>query len=127
MENGPSSNRDVFERRPEEFIPYDNKDAPLKEMNVYALVQTFDHIVRRKKIKRKHHVVLDNISIRQRIEELLDVLAAQKNLEFDSLLEDVNTRIELIVSFLAVLENGQNETYARLSERTGRSLSAAAF
>ena len=101
--NRPRLNRDVFERRPE-VVPYDSKDAPLKEMNVYALVQTFDHIVRRKKIKRKHHVVLDNISIRQRIEELLDLLASQKNLEFDSLLEDVNTRIELIVSFLAVLE-----------------------
>ena len=101
--NRPRLNRDVFERRPE-VVPYNSKDAPLKEMNVYALVQTFDHIVRRKKIKRKHHVVLDNISIRQRIEELLDLLASHKNLEFDLLLEDVNTRIELIVSFLAVLE-----------------------
>lgn len=99
----PRLNRDVFERLPE-VVPYDSKDSPLKEMSVFTLVQTFDHIVRRKKLKRKHHVVLDNISIRQRIEELLELLAAHENLEFDSLLEDVNTKIELIVSFLAVLE-----------------------
>ena len=35
---------------------------------------------------------------------MLDLLAKREHLEFETLLEDVTTRIELIVTFLAILE-----------------------
>jgi segregation and condensation protein A len=95
--------RDVFERPPEP-VPFARSDSPLREMSVFALVETFTGILRKRKKKNRHHVILDNISIRQRIEELLDLLAKREQLEFESLLEDVTTRIELIVTFLAMLE-----------------------
>ena len=76
----------------------------MKSIEIFRLIESFSGVLTRKKEKGTHRVRFDGISIRQRIEEIVDLLAREKQLEFEALLEDVETKIELIVSFLAILE-----------------------
>jgi segregation and condensation protein A len=78
--------------------------APLAEIPLYALVEAFQRVLDRSKIKLTHDVVADRISITDRIGELADVLAARKRSTFEDLFQGMATRFDLVITFLALLE-----------------------
>jgi segregation and condensation protein A len=78
---------------------------PLADVPLYSLVEAFQRVLARAKIKLAHDVVPDRISITDRIHELFDVLSIRKRATFDELFEGENaTRFDLVVTFLALLE-----------------------
>ena len=78
--------------------------APLAEIPLYALVDAFQRVLDRSKIKLSHDIVTDRISLSDRIAELSDLLVVRKRLEFDGMFEALATRFDLVITFLALLE-----------------------
>jgi segregation and condensation protein A len=77
---------------------------PLAEVPLISLVEAFQRVLDRSKVKLTHDVVTDRLSITDRIGELSDVLARRRRLTFDELFEGIANRSDLVITFLALLE-----------------------
>ena len=78
---------------------------PLAEVPLYSLVEAFQRVLSRAKVKLAHDVIADRISITDRIHQLFDMLSARRRAQFDELFEgEGTTRFDLVVTFLALLE-----------------------
>ncbi len=78
--------------------------APLADVPLFSLVEAFQRVLARAKIKVAHDVVPDRISITDRIHQLFDLLTEKKRADFDQLFSEGATRFDLVVTFLALLE-----------------------
>ena len=87
--------------------------APLAPFPVHKLIEAFDRVMRQAKLKVSHDVLIDRLSVSQKIAELTDRLEAEGRFAFTSMfsflkegvertLEEV--RHEAVVTFLALLE-----------------------
>jgi segregation and condensation protein A len=77
----------------------------LKIMSMWELFEAFKVIIDSMEIKQlKSAIPKPEISIKQRMTELLDRLAVEKQLSFREVFQAVTTKIDLITCFLAVLE-----------------------
>ena len=87
--------------------------APLAPFPVHKLIEAFDRVMRQAKLKVSHDVLIDRLSVGQKIAELTDRLEAEGRFPFTSMfsflrlgvertLEEV--RHEAVVTFLALLE-----------------------
>ncbi len=96
--------RDVFLRGMpiEETSP--DRLAPLAEIPLFALVDAFQRVLDRSKVRLSHDVVADRISLTDRIAELADLLAVRRRLEFDQMFDGLATKFDLVITFLALLE-----------------------
>jgi segregation and condensation protein A len=77
---------------------------PLAEVPLYSLVEAFQAVLGRAKVKMSHDVVADRISLSDRIGELSDLLTARKRVTFDALFAGEASRFDLVITFLALLE-----------------------
>jgi segregation and condensation protein A len=98
------SGRDVFGRG----MPIEEVEshglAPLAEVPMFALVEAFQRVLDKSKVKLSHDIVADRISLSDRIGELSDLLAVRGRLQFEDLFQGVSTKFDLVVTFLALLE-----------------------
>ena len=78
--------------------------APLADVSLFALMDAFQRVLAKSKVKITHDIVTDRISINDRIHELVDLLRDRKRVRFEDLFEGVTTRAELVITFLALLE-----------------------
>jgi segregation and condensation protein A len=87
--------------------------APLAPFPVHKLIEAFDRILRRAKLKVTHDVLIDRLSVSQKIAELTDRLEAEGQFTFSSMFSFVRegreasieeVRHEAVVTFLALLE-----------------------
>lgn len=77
---------------------------PLAEVGLYSLVEAFQRVLTRSKVKISHEVVADRISLTDRIHQLVDLLRARKRVGFEELFDGLTTRFDLVITFLALLE-----------------------
>jgi segregation and condensation protein A len=87
--------------------------APLASFPVHKLIEAFDRVMRQAKVKVAHNVLIDRLSVSQKIAELTDRLEAEGKFAFGSMfsfLRDGQPRTmeeikhEAVVTFLALLE-----------------------
>lgn len=87
--------------------------APLAPFPVHKLIEAFDRVMRQAKLKVSHDVVIDRLSLSQKIAELTDRLEVEGRFAFTSMfsfLKDGKPRAveevrhECVVTFLALLE-----------------------
>lgn len=78
--------------------------APLAEVPMFALVEAFQRVLDKSKVKLSHDIVADRISLTDRIGELSDLLSVRRRLLFEELFEAVSSKFDLVVTFLALLE-----------------------
>ena len=87
--------------------------APLATFPVHKLIEAFDRVMRQAKLKVSHNVVIDRLTLSQKIAELTDRLEVEVRFTFSSMfsflrdgkpraIEEV--RHECVVTFLALLE-----------------------
>ncbi|MEZ0313184.1 MAG: segregation/condensation protein A [Myxococcota bacterium] len=98
--------RDTFGRDAEPTPPPEG-EAPLKEVGLFALVKAFQSCLDRQKPEVRHQVMLEQVSVRQRIRTLVQRFESQEPMRFEALLEDARRRIDIVVTFLALLEMGK--------------------
>ncbi len=78
--------------------------APLADVQVFSLVEAFQHVLARTKVKLTHDVIADRISITDRIHELADALTRKPRVLFEELFSGLTTKFDLVITFLACLE-----------------------
>jgi len=90
--------------------------APLAAFPVHKLIEAFDRVMQQAKLKVAHDVMIDRLSVSQKIAELTDRLEAEGRFTFSSMfsfLRDGQPRTlaeikhEAVVTFLALLEMGK--------------------
>ena len=78
--------------------------APLAEVPLYSLVEAFQHVLSKSKVKLTHDIVADRISLSDRIQELAELLKTRKRIVFEEMFEGLTTKFDLVITFLACLE-----------------------
>lgn len=103
----PLLGRDVFARgvAPEAA---DDGDAPLAEVSVFSLIESLGEIMKKARVRLDHEVVIDRVSVVERIHALLDRLEREQSFPLESCLNldgaEAQLRHDLVVTFLALLE-----------------------
>lgn len=110
--------RDVFSRG----APAEKAEggAPLGGMTLFHLLDAFNRVLKRANADFSREITAERITIQDRIQEILDLLADRGQVTFDELFEGYLTTYDIVVTFLAMLEMGkqklvriyQNEAYA---------------
>ncbi len=102
--------REVFVREPgEDEIERAAREGGIDkvefaEVGIFQILDAFKQVLERAKITDWHEVTLDRISITERISNIMELLRDRENINFEELFAGEATKVELIVSFLAVLE-----------------------
>ena len=94
--------RDVFVRRSE--VPEDLATAGFEGLSLFDLISALRQVLERFPDEGIHEVTLERISVREKMSSLLDDLQRRGKVIFQSLFEAAASRLEIIVTFLAMLE-----------------------
>ena len=102
LEKREMLSRDVFVRAasPAEEAPFPG----FREVPVFELLTALRRVIDRLPKDSVHEVTLDRITVREKMTLLLDRLRMQKEILFEELFSEARSRMELVVSFLAMLE-----------------------
>jgi segregation and condensation protein A len=96
---------DVFYRgAPVTEIVSTGQPAPLAEIPLYRLLEAFQSVLSKTKVRIAHDITADRITITDRIHQLVDFLRERKRVEFEQLFEGMSTRADVVITFLALLE-----------------------
>jgi segregation and condensation protein A len=91
--------------RPDTVIPsFDDAGEEMLETGLFDLISAFKELLDRRKTLFAHEVESEGKSIEQRIDELLGLLREGESLDFLVLFATLETKAEMIVTFLALLE-----------------------
>jgi segregation and condensation protein A len=102
LEQRDMLSRDVFARS---APPADDAPFPgFREVSVFELLSALRRVIERLPKDNIHEVTLDRITVREKMTLLLDRLRAQTQILFEELFSDAKSRMEVVVSFLAMLE-----------------------
>ncbi|MGH7825610.1 MAG: segregation and condensation protein A [Candidatus Binatia bacterium] len=94
--------RDVFIRS---AAPADKVEpAGFREVSVFELLTALRRVLERLPKDSFHEVTLDKVTVRDKMTLLLDALRVNRKVLFESLFAEVKTRMDVIVTFLAMLE-----------------------
>lgn len=94
--------RDVFTRN---AAPTESPaPAGFREVSVLELLAAIRRVIERLPKDIVHEVILDKVTVRQKMTLLLDRLRSQAQVYFESLFDDAKTRMDVVVTFLAMLE-----------------------
>ena len=83
--------------------------APLESVPVFRLIEAFERVISKSRVKITHDVVVDRISISDKINQLVDRLDKEGSITFMSCFEELDEeagglRQQMVVTFLAILE-----------------------
>jgi len=94
--------RDVFVRAP----PPAEESGPrgFREVSVFELLGALKRVIDRLPKDSFHEVTLDKITVREKMTLLLDKLRHQGSVLFELLFDEAKTRMDVVVTFLAMLE-----------------------
>jgi segregation and condensation protein A len=85
-------------------------EAPLAEVPVFKLIEALEKVLAKARVKLAHDVVVDRISITDKINELVDRLEREASFTFASCFafvehaEATGLRHQIVITFLALLE-----------------------
>jgi segregation and condensation protein A len=94
--------RDVFARSPEP--PEHVETVGFENVSLFDLISALRTVLERLPKDSVHQVVLETISVRERMSLLLDDLHRRGKIVFQELFAGAVSRLEVIVTFLAMLE-----------------------
>lgn len=99
--------KDSFSRLPED-VPLPPKEVALDGASMDALYTAFLTLLGRKQeapaAPRAHHVRPDHYTVRKQMRKIRDILADKPSALFEDLFEENAERLEMIVTFMALLE-----------------------
>ncbi len=96
--------RDVFQRGMQEAEP--EGPTPFSPPGVFSLLDAFQAVLKRSKIKVDHEVVFERMTITDRILQLTDSVRVRKRVLFEDLFDFSAPvhKFDVVVTFLALLE-----------------------
>lgn len=84
-------------------LPIDNEDRVIK-VGLFELMDAFQKLLERIPASQKIDLTTERISVKDKINELIDIFEKEGSVTFDQLFDENFTKSELIVTFLAILE-----------------------
>ena len=91
--------------RPDTVLPtFDDAGEEMLEAGLYDLIAAFKELLDRRKALLAHEVEAEGPPVEQRMDELLAMIREGESLEFLELFAALETKAEMIVTFLALLE-----------------------
>jgi segregation and condensation protein A len=91
--------------RPETAVPtFDDAGEEMLEAGLFDLISAFKELLERRKTLLAHEVESEGQTIEERIEELLALIHEGESLDFLELFAALETKAQMIVTFLALLE-----------------------
>ena len=100
-------NRDVFSRPPMPVEP-DGKDDTVYDLSLGDLLDALHDVMTRADSQEAHQILLEHVSLRDRLRAVLDTLREKREVLFEQLFPQDSTRLQVLVTFLAVLELVRN-------------------
>ncbi len=94
--------RDVFVR-PSEVLE-EVEPGGFEGVSLFDLISALRHVLERFPDERIHEITLERITVREKMNFLLDDLHRRVKVIFQSLFETAASRLEVVVTFLAMLE-----------------------
>ncbi len=102
----PMLGRDVFARKfPSPELEEARQSSGYLEVEMSELLGAFREVLKRVPLdQRIHYIAPDRWSIRERMTQLTELLAAKGSVIFEQLFDEKTTKSEMITTFLALLE-----------------------
>lgn len=104
----PIEGRDVFPRGGSIDLP--PVDPGLAPITLFRLAEAFHRVLEKARVRKKHEVVLERITVRERMRQLALMLVDKPSVEFDSLFlgrtwdSEQELRSMLVVTLMSILE-----------------------
>ena len=96
--------REVYSREQGQAVELESDEALLDDVSLFELVDVLQGILDRNPGKRVMEILPDNVTVRERMNAILEMLERQESVNFVSLFEPSCHRLVIIVTFLALLE-----------------------
>lgn len=98
----------VYTRPPEDLTPYipEEEENPVADVTLYDLMEALTHAFK-KAVKDKTPVAKmhrDEISVKERIKEIKNLLITNESIHFSQLFREQVTKVEVVTTFMAILE-----------------------
>lgn len=91
--------------RPEGAVPtFDDAGEEMLEAGLFDLISAFKEVLERRKVLLAHTIEAPGKSMEERIDELLELIQEGASVEFLELFYSQETKADMIVTFLALLE-----------------------
>ena len=103
LENRELAWRDVFSRPPSQ-VEMEREEVSLADLSLFDLLDALKDVLERVPEKRTMEIFVDEMSVQDRMSSIVDLLEKRESIVFNELFENDQTRIGVIVSFLALLE-----------------------
>lgn len=104
LETLPQLNRDLFARSSPAPEVVEEGEEEFVTIGLYDLVQAFQQLLKERPTPLVHEVTTEQLSVAERINQILAALQGQQSLSFSELFTPEGGRHEVIVTFLAMLE-----------------------
>ena len=97
--------REIYSRPPVSFeSAADPEETTLDNIGLFDLVDALQGILNRNPGKKLLEIIPDNLTVRDRMNVILEALEGQESIGFEALFEASCHRLVIIVTFLALLE-----------------------
>ncbi len=96
--------REIFWREQAPPSEVDEEDLPLENVSLFDLVDALKEVLERNPSSRLIEIVPDNLTVRERMNLILETLEGKDSVSFAALFEGSNNRMVVVVTFLALLE-----------------------
>jgi segregation and condensation protein A len=104
LEKRPLLDRDVFIRLVT-AEPGEEPEEERVEVNLFELLEAFRQVLERVKLESVHEVILEHLSVEDKIQEILTILEREKrSMAFHRLFPEQASRKVVIITLLAILE-----------------------
>jgi segregation and condensation protein A len=100
----PILNEDIFVRTTDKKIFRQEADADMIEVGLFELIDAFQKVLDKLPASSRMILARDEISIKDKIAEIVERLEEKRSLTFTELLEKASGKSEIIAIFLALLE-----------------------
>jgi segregation and condensation protein A len=96
--------REIYSREQSPAVALESEMTLLDNVSLFDLVDTLQGILNRNPGKRFMEILPDNVTVRERMNAILEMLEKQESVSFVALFERSCHRLVIIVTFLALLE-----------------------
>ena len=106
LKNRDLIEKDIFTRiQRDEDIPKTDQDSLVIEVSLFDLVDALRKVIERKDLSNQFiEVTVEKFSVKDKMVEILRKLKETQHMTFLSLFDELSTKYEIIVAFLAILE-----------------------
>ena len=96
--------REIFWREQAPAVEDVEEDLPLEHVSLFDLVDALKEVLERNPDSKFIEIAPDNLTVRERMNRILETLEGKDSVTFAALFDESNHRMVVVVTFLALLE-----------------------